>query len=60
MKWDISSITQLITAGLAVFFQVWGAVHGTPYDPVHTAVAVGLGASAVGHASHNGTLVGGK
>ena len=60
MKWDVSSITQLITAGLAVFFQIWGAVHGQPYDPSHTAIGVGLAASSVGHAMHNNVVSGGK
>lgn len=60
MKWDVSSITQLITAGLAVFFQIWGAIHGQPYDPSHTVVAAGLAASAVGHAAHNHVVTGGK
>lgn len=60
MKWDVSSITQLITAGLAVFFQIWGAVHGQPYEPSHTAIAVGLAASGAGHAAHNHTVSGGK
>ena len=60
MKWDMSSITQLITAGLAVFFQVWGAIHGQPYEPSHTAIAAGLAASSVGHAIHNNVVGGGK
>lgn len=60
MKWDVSSITQLATAAVAIFLQIWGAIHGGSYDPTHTAVAVGLAASAAGHASHNGTMVGGK
>lgn len=56
MKWDVSSITQLVMAGVAVFLQIWGAIHGAPYEPAHTAIAVGLGASAVGHASTNGVV----
>lgn len=60
MKWDVSSITQLITAGLAVFFQIWGAVHGQAYDPTHTLVAVGLASSATGHAISSHRISGGK
>ena len=60
MRWDISSITQLISAGVALFLQVWGAIHGAPYEPAHTAIAVGLAASGVGHAVNNDTINGGK
>jgi hypothetical protein len=59
MKWDVSSITQLVMAAVAVFTQIWATIHGGSVDPTHIAVGVGLGASAVGHAYHNSTL-GGK
>lgn len=60
MKWDVSSITQLITAGLAVFLQIWGAIHGQPYDASHSIIAAGLAASATGHAITTGRVSGGK
>jgi hypothetical protein len=58
MKWDVSSITQLVMAAVAVFTQIWGTIHGASVDPTHVAVGVGLGASAVGHAYNNGSLNG--
>lgn len=60
MKWDTSSITQLIAAAAAIFIQIWTAVQGHPVDLTHTAVGVGLAASSVGHAIHNNVVSGGK
>lgn len=60
MKWDVSSITQLITAGVALFLQIWGAIQGHSVEPTHVAVGVGLAASGVGHAFHNNVVSGGK
>lgn len=58
MTWDVSSITQLVAAAVALFLQVWGAIHGQSYEPTHTALGVGLAASAVAHANSNGRING--
>lgn len=59
MKWDVSSITQLLMAAVSIFMQVWGALHGTAVDPIHGAMAVGLAASGLGHAANNSSINGG-
>lgn len=58
MKWDVSSITQLAMAAVSIFMQVWGMLHGAPFDPIHGAVGVGLAASGLGHAANSGTING--
>lgn len=58
MKWDVSSITQLAMAAVSIFAQAWAAIHGAGVDTTHAAVAVGLAAAGIGHASNNATING--